>query len=186
MPKPDFIRKPNRLALENYHGHQFVFITTCCQNNKKIFVDEREIEYNLTVLREMTQHFHIALWAYCFMPDHVHFLLEGLSEDSDILLFLGRYKQLTGYSYKQRKGIQLWQKSSYDHILRKDEAIESVVWYILTNPVRNGMVKEFQDYPYLGSWVMDINKFGMPTNTAHPMNMRSRESVNAKWKANED
>ncbi len=162
MAKSAISRKPNRLALENYHGNCFVFITTCVENSQKVFTDDKEIEYHLAILKEATQRFHIKLWVYCFMFDHVHFLLEGVSEDSDILLFMKHYKQLTGYSYKQRTGKQLWQKSSYDHILRKDEAIESVVWYIVTNPVRMGMVGDFRAYPYIGSWVVDVNKLNIP------------------------
>ncbi|MDQ1327331.1 MAG: REP-associated tyrosine transposase [Candidatus Poribacteria bacterium] len=159
---PKFIRKPNRLPLENYRGCCFGFVTSCCYDRLKAFINGEEAKRNLVVLKDLAQQYQITLWAYCFMPDHVHFLLEGLSEESNILTFMERYKQKTGFSYKQRTGQILWQKSFYDHILRKDEAIESVVWYIITNPVRSGIVNDFQVYPYIGSWIIDIKPLEQP------------------------
>jgi hypothetical protein len=38
----------------------------------------------------------------------------------------------------------------YDHALRKEEDIRVVAEYIINNPVRAGLVKEWRDYPF--SW----------------------------------
>ena len=35
-----------------------------------------------------------AIVAYCFMPDHLHLLLHGLSPDADAMAFVHRSKQL--------------------------------------------------------------------------------------------
>ena len=89
--------------------------------------------------------------AYCFMPDHVHLLVEGLSEAADALAFVHRAKQLSAYEFSKTFGQRLWQPSFNDHILRDDEATLSVVRYIFENPVRAGLVKSPEDYPFLGS-----------------------------------
>ena len=47
----------------------------------------------------------------------------------------------------------LWHISYYDHILRKEEAIESVGLYILENPVRKGLVSDFSEYPFSRSFI---------------------------------
>ena len=89
--------------------------------------------------------------AYCFMPDHVHLLVEGQNEASDALAFIHRAKQLSAYEFSKTCGGTLWQPSFHDRILRDDEATLSVTRYIFENPVRAGLVKSPEDYPFLGS-----------------------------------
>lgn len=40
-------------------------------------------------------------------------------------------------------------------MFRYDESMQKAAWYILNNPVRKGLVAEWQDYPYaaiVDSW----------------------------------
>lgn len=39
--------------------------------------------------------------AYCFMPDHVHLIVEGMSDESDLKLFVKLAKQYSGYYYRR-------------------------------------------------------------------------------------
>jgi len=56
--------------------------------------------------------------AYCFMPDHLHLLLEGKEEDN-LIRIMKMFKQISAYRYRQTSGEPLWQKGYYDHILRR-------------------------------------------------------------------
>jgi hypothetical protein len=47
----------------------------------------------------------------------------------------------------------LWQKGFYDHVLRSGESTDGAAWYVFMNPVRAGLVKRAQDWPYSGSFV---------------------------------
>lgn len=49
-----------------------------------------------------------------------------------------------------RSGMK-WQKDFYDHVLRTDEKIVVQVRYILDNPVRKGLVKMWEEYPFKGA-----------------------------------
>lgn len=60
------------------------------------------------------------------MPDHVHFLCEGLSDASDLVRFVDAFKQRTAYEFKKTHGERLWQMRYYDHILRPKEVPENV------------------------------------------------------------
>jgi len=51
-------------------------------------------------------------------------------------------------SHLQRTGT-LWQRESFDHILRNDESIRTKADYICLNPVRAGLVARVQDYRWL-------------------------------------
>jgi putative transposase len=89
--------------------------------------------------------------AYCFMPDHVHLLVEGCSDNADALAFVHQAKQRSAYAFSQAQGQRLWQPSFFDRILRDDEASLSVARYIFENPVRAGLVANPEDYPFSGS-----------------------------------
>jgi REP element-mobilizing transposase RayT len=45
----------------------------------------------------------------------------------------------------------VWQEESFDHVLRSQESLEEKLEYIRQNPVRRGLVKRREDYPWL--WV---------------------------------
>ena len=95
---------------------------------------------------------------YCFMPDHVHLLVEGMDERSDGKAFIARSKQYSGYHYKARTGSRLWQRDSFERVLRDGEGALAVSRYILANPVRAGIVARPLDYPYSGSFAWDLRK----------------------------
>jgi putative transposase len=90
--------------------------------------------------------------AHCVMPDHVHILLEGRSESSDLRRFVKVAKQRAGYAARTTLGISLtWQEGYYEHVLRSDESTKAVIRYILENPVRAGLVANAQDCPFSGA-----------------------------------
>ncbi len=90
------------------------------------------------------------------MPDHVHLLVEGANDGSDLLGFVGRFKQQTGFEFERKTKRRLWQFKYYDHILRKSARADSVAWYIWQNPVRKGLCIAPSDYPFSGS----LTKYG--------------------------
>jgi REP element-mobilizing transposase RayT len=96
---------------------------------------------------------HFAVFVHCFMPDHLHLLVEAGSEASDCLRFIRRAKQFSGYVFSQTHGCRLWQRYGYEHVLRDDEKTFVVARYILENPVRAGLVTRVEDYPFVGSEV---------------------------------
>ena len=99
---------------------------------------------------------HAARWdfaviAYCVMPDHLHVLAEGTSEQAALERFVTRFKQATGYEWKRRNHSSLWQEGYFDRVLRDEDPEAGIVNYIVSNPVRSGIVDDPADYPLSGS-----------------------------------
>ena len=93
------------------------------------------------------------------MPNHVHLLTEGQSEDSDGRRFIAHAKQLSGFHFKKQfAGVRLWQRYGFERTLRADESTLRVARYMLENPVRAGLVTRVQDYPFLGSDVYTVEQ----------------------------
>jgi putative transposase len=70
------------------------------------------------------------LTAYCFMPDHLHLLVEAQCQQSDCKDFIKRAKQYSGFHYKKQIGRPLWQRYSYERTLRVEDETLSVARYI--------------------------------------------------------
>jgi putative transposase len=149
-------KRPPRLACFDYVGPCRYFVTLCTADKQQVFGKGFDYEFFVTVLSRVAGRFGIDVLAYCFMPDHLHILLEG-TEDTDLKEFVRVFKQMTSYHHGNKKE-PLWQRSYYDRILRRDEDTFTVARYILNNPVRRGLAEDGRDYPYSGSFVVPITE----------------------------
>jgi REP-associated tyrosine transposase len=85
------------------------------------------------------------------MPDHAHLLVAGGDPDADFKRFARLAKQRSGWRYKRKRGQPLWQEGYHERVLRADEDSPAVARYILGNPLRAGLVRAVEDYPFWGS-----------------------------------
>lgn len=163
-----FERKPIRLAAESYIGPKTYFLTVCTDRRRSMFSSARTVEVVLNCLMESLRDGGFSIPAYCFMPDHLHILVEGLHPDSDLLKSMKLFKQVSAYRYKRQTGGALWQSHYYDHIPRGDESWHAVAWYIWNNPVRKGLCRTAREWPFSGSLVFDWLLFVPPQETWCP------------------
>ena len=138
-----------------YIGPHRYFLTFCCDCRKRLFTDADHVDLVMTQFVRAAGDENVAIIACCFMPDHVHLVVEGLRDDSDFGRFTSRAKQFSAYHYNQAFENRLWQRYSYERVLREEESTRQVVAYVLENPVRAGLVETVHDYPHLRSTVYD-------------------------------
>ena len=152
-------RKKIRLDRDIYKETGRIFsITICIKDKKALFAESKITNEFVSILNSLSQKAKIAVYAFCFMPDHLHILAE-VPEEIGLVDFIREFK---GMSTKVAWGCghrgTIWQRSFYDHCLRKDEGVREVASYILNNPVRAGLVEKWRDYPYSGSWVWNLDE----------------------------
>jgi putative transposase len=147
-------RRSPRLSSFDYRGHHRYFWTICTDQRRRLFVDPATVEQVGVHFLQASAAEKVAVLAYCFMPDHLHLLVEGLAEDANVDRFITRAKQASGYWFNRQHGGRLWQKTSWDRVLRRDEDTLTVIRYTLDNPVRAGIVAAGIDYPFSGSMVV--------------------------------
>jgi len=168
MPAPYFVRKRSRLPRSCYVGRQWYFITACTDLGHTHFSSGQLVGLLLDLLRAQCSSSSFNVYAYCFMPNHLHLELAGLSDNSDAISLLHDFKG-NATSQARTLGIRnLWEKGFYDHILRGDDNHDAVAWYIFNNPVRKGLVKDPRDWPYSGSWMFDWKKAVAPIEHYNP------------------
>ncbi len=117
----------------------------------------------MEALHRFDQHLY-DLIAYCIMSNHVHILIDTnqqLPEDVEpqdfenvdykpLQVIMKRIKGPSAiYANRvlQRKG-RFWQKESYDHYVRNNAALARITLYILNNPIKAGIVKEYGEHPF--------------------------------------
>jgi REP element-mobilizing transposase RayT len=91
------------------------------------------------------------------MPNHVHlvFRLLALNKDKSeddfpvttLLQSLKHYTAFESNKILDRSG-QFWQHESFDHVVRNNEELENTIKYVIYNPVKARLAKNWEDWPY--------------------------------------
>jgi hypothetical protein len=82
-------------------------------------------------------------------PNHVHLRFGRASpERHEIRVPAREANRVIG-----RTGEPFWQKKSYDHWVRNPSEFEKIRMYIEANPVKAGLVRNPQDYPWSSAGV---------------------------------
>jgi putative transposase len=146
-------RHPQHLKAFSYLGFYRYSLRFCTDNRRELFTSQSAVDFVRSHILRIAADERFAVIAYCFMPDHLHLLIEGLSEDSDCKRFIARVKQYSGFHYQQQFGTRLWQRYGFERGVRDSEQTFAVARYILENPVRAGLVATIEEYPFAGSLV---------------------------------
>jgi len=150
-----------------------ISLTICTNSRSEVFTHRAIVSEMLEQIARAAAARGFAVITYCFMPDHVHLLVAGTADNSDLIAFADLVKQLTEHRYRRARRCSLWQKGYYEHVLRNDESTLAVARYILENPVRAGLVTNPRDYEFSGSltltreqldelWQVDHTSLGTP------------------------
>jgi len=99
-------------------------------------------------MRRLTEEGCVDSLAWVLMPDHLHWLFALAEKNSlpEVIRLLKGRSAIGLNRILQRQG-PIWQKSFYDHALRRDEDVWLVAQYIIANPLRRGLVEDVLDYP---------------------------------------
>jgi putative transposase len=157
-------RKKNRLRLPEYQAAKVYSLTLSCNRAEPWFRHPVVVRNCFQALARRVSNAQIELYAFCFMPNHLHLLLGSLDQEFDLIAFVKGFKQETGWWFRNSEWGSLkasptrpllWQKSYYDHIIRSDENLRIAAEYILLNPVQAGMTAQIGEYPFAGSLVWE-------------------------------
>lgn len=100
------------------------FITVCTEGKTPSFQNEALTRAFMDQLKTDAESSGVPVFAYCFMPDHLHLVIAPGIE-KDMVRFVGEYKgRTTRTAWKLGTKGKFWQTSFYDHFLRKE-----VMWF---------------------------------------------------------
>ena len=115
---------------------------------KAILADSKDKTVFLELLEESVALYRMRILAYCLMDNHYHLVLENSSGRMS-----GFFKHLNGrYATWFRKchGGQgdLFQDRFKSMLIQDDAYLMLVIAYVLNNPVRAGLSRDFLEYPW--------------------------------------
>ena len=144
------------------HAHELTF---SCYHNREFLLDEQTCLFLVDAVNMARKKNHLDIWAYVFMPDHVHLLLYPQRENCSISTILLTIKQsvarrvlintrkhcpnllkqfATGLTSKEYR---FWQDGGgYDRNITNRSTLFKVIDYIHNNPVRKGLVRTPGDW----------------------------------------
>ena len=152
------------------HAHELTF---SCYRNQPFLREDQTCNFLIDAIHSARNKHGFDLWAYVFMPNHVHLLICPQRSEysiSDILLSIKQPVSRKAIDYlkqhnpdglkhlatgHQHRPYRFWQKGGgYDRNLIVVNTIVYSVRYIHNNPVRKELVKSPEDWHYssAGDW----------------------------------
>jgi putative transposase len=131
-----------------YIGTNRYFVTINVRERQRLFTTRKLVETCRGQVQSACKANAFQVLTDCYMPDHLHLLLEGLTGGSDLRKCVKDAKQRTSYQAIRFGVGRLWQPGYHDRIVRQDEDLIAYSDYIMQNPVRAGLVARALDYPY--------------------------------------
>lgn len=101
--------------------------------------------YRLDAFSILSNHAHVV-----FSPLQKGVNPNGTPQYHKLSKIMQSLKRHTASECNQLLGRQgtFWQAESYDHIVRDEAEWERIICYVLDNPVKAGLVSEWQQWPY--------------------------------------
>jgi putative transposase len=133
-----------RLVLPGYPHH----ITHRGNRRGNTFLTEEDRWTYKEWLIEYTERYEIAVWAYCFMDNHIHAVAVPALITSFSFTFRalqGRYARWINWKYDSTG--HLWEGRYFSTPI-DERRLWTAVRYVELNPVRAGLVERAEDYPW--------------------------------------
>jgi len=78
MEEGQFITKKCKRFNTPGHVHELTF---SCYRNRRFLLSERTCQWLIESIDKAREKYNFSLWAYVFMPDHVHLLIQPMEEE---------------------------------------------------------------------------------------------------------
>jgi len=134
------------------------FVTLCVKERRRVLANARVFEATQVTLADLRKW---RLLAGVVMPENVHFVITPM-EDRGLSTgdFANGFKRLL----RKRLLSQTWewQRGCFDRLLRSNENLHSKWLYVQENPVRAGLVRESEDWPYYLDFIDREGSYQLP------------------------
>ena len=90
----------------------------------------------------------MACWAYCLMPNHVHLILVPATEDALARALGETHRRYTGFVNARARWTGHLFQGRFASVVLDDDHLMAAARYVALNPVRAGLVRRPQDWPW--------------------------------------
>ena len=142
--------RAHQLRFGRFSQPQGVYlVTTVTLHRAAVFADFNAARKLVRILHRADIEARAHTLAHVVMPDHLHWLMQLVGSDS-LSQCVQRMKSLS----TKALGLGLWQKGFHDRALRHEDDLAEVARYVVSNPVRAGLVSKTGAYSHWDAiWV---------------------------------
>jgi putative transposase len=125
-----------------------LLVTACTKNRRSLLANPTAHR----LLREAWNTFdEFSVGRYVILPNHVHlFVGDNELAPRNLAHWVGAWKAHVTRRWPDPGQKPIWQRSFWDRQIWGDNACEVKWLYVRNNPVRHGLVKDPDDWPYQG------------------------------------
>ncbi len=121
-------------------------VTQRGNRREQVFFEEDDYQAYLDLISAAARRSGTAVWAYCLMPNHVHFIMVPSIEDGLRQTFAEAHRRYTVRIHARRKWTgHLWQ-GRFSSTAMDERHLMAAARYVPMNPVRAGMVARAEDW----------------------------------------
>jgi putative transposase len=133
-----------------YTESPIYYITACTHARRPILaradVHDSFIRYGLGACE-----CGVTVGRYVIMPDHIHMFVGFATGSISLSDWMKSFKNAISKTLKAATfRPPHWQKGFFDHVIRSAESYDRQWLYVRNNPVRAGLVRLAEDWPYAG------------------------------------
>lgn len=148
-----FPERPRRLTFIHRRFTNPVYFITFCTYRRCGFLAVDPVFQAFTKFSLEASERGISVGRFVIMPDHVH-LFVRLNMEMRLGRWIAGLKQtLSKAGGHSRSDSRVWQEGFFDHVLRSAASYGQKWEYVRQNPVRAGLVKRSELWPYQGEIV---------------------------------
>jgi len=147
-PSRNFAGSPSPSRARTY------FVTSKSIEGRALLQSDRMANLFIDVLRSYVAAGKFKIHEFVVMPNHVHLLLTveaGTTIEKAVQFIKGNF------SYRARKELglkcEIWQRGFSDVRIRDHESFMYHVEYIRDNPVKAGLARSAEEYPYCSTYL---------------------------------
>ena len=147
--------RPQRLGrLETIFVDSPIYFVTACTSKRRKILANHQIHENLIEFAKHGPELGAWLGRYVLMADHLHVFVALDDEKITLANWTKSLKNSLSKALRiQKISAPHWQKTFFDHVLRSSESYSEKWEYVCENPVRAGVVKQSEDWPFQGEIV---------------------------------
>ncbi len=165
-----------RLIAPNFPHH----VVARSNRGVTIFHNNEDFLRFLAIMAALKKRRELKLWAFCLMSNHVHLLIVPENREDMIKYMQGLLVTYTQfYNHKYQTEGQLWKAKYFSSIVDQERYLWQVLRYIERNPIRAGLVKYPEEYPFSSA-----SKNGIRSQFLDPLPLTPEQlEIYKQWRA---
>ncbi|GBC61253.1 transposase [Desulfonema ishimotonii] len=123
-------------------------VTQRGNRRQQTFFNDEDYQAYLSLMSEWCLKYEVGIWAYCLMPNHIHLIAVPRTKQGLNLAIGEAHRRYTRrINFREGWRGHLWQ-GRFASFIMEESYLLACTRYIELNPVRAGLVKQPEDWPW--------------------------------------